>query len=151
MKVLVVIGAVLVRDDEAVGDDVVDEGHAHRPGIAEVMRLHGRRPQGENSGAPFARVAVEVDDDVDFQLAQGRGDHGIAPGLQIDEAVERSLDAPPHLAFIVWPQRNRRRLEARPVVMLEAADDHFRHHMIAEIRREIGDPQLVVAIAFAAP
>ena len=41
---LAVMDPMFFRDHHAVGDDVIDEGHAHRAGIAEIVHLHGRRP-----------------------------------------------------------------------------------------------------------
>src|SRR5437763_826898 len=106
---------------------------------------------GEDPGATVSRVAVQVDYDVDFQSPQQLGDLGIAHGLNIDEAVKCSCDPPAHYASVVRTQRNSGYLKTRPVMMFKAASRSVREHMVAEIRRAIGNPDLVVGISLATP
>ena len=60
-------------------------------------------------------------------------------------------DPPPEFALVVGTQRNRGGLEMGLVVVLEAAHDHGRHHMVVEVRGDITDPDLGMAKALAAP
>ena len=78
-------------------------------------------------------------------------DAAVAHGLRVDEAVERRLDPVAHDTLVVRPERNRVGLEACLVVMLEAAGDGIGHDVVAQIRGHVGEADLAMAVAFAAP
>ena len=67
---LAVARALLVRNDEAVGDDVVDVVGAHRARIAQVVDLDRRRPGARIPGRSIAGEALQVDRDVDLHVAR---------------------------------------------------------------------------------
>ena len=78
-------------------------GRCHGAGIAEEIHLQRRRMRGENRGARIPRVAIEIDHDVDLQLANQFGGGGIRHLARIDEAVRGSFDPRPSLAVVIWP------------------------------------------------
>ena len=53
--------------------------------------------------------------------------------------------------MVILPQRNRRYLEARFVVLFEQACRQIGRRMLAEIRRKIGNADAVMRINLAAP
>lgn len=61
MKVVVVLG----RQDNGVGDNIVDVGGAGGAGIAKVVDGDGGRFKREDFLAVVVGVAFEVDEDVD--------------------------------------------------------------------------------------
>ena len=100
---LAVVNLMLLGNDDAVGDDVVQERHAHRASENQD-NLPARAPaDGQDCRAFISGIPVEINCDVDFHLAQYRGDLGIALGLHIDEPVERCFDPPTRIASIVRP------------------------------------------------
>ena len=142
---------LVLRNDDLVCDDVIDEWHAHRSTVREVARLHGGGPMGKNSRSRPTQLTIEVNRDVDFHFADHRSDLGISQSPHIDETLERGLDPAPHRASIVGAQRNRGGLETRSVVMLEHAGNQDRSRVIVEFCGEISNPDPVMAIIFAKP
>ena len=76
---------------------------------------------------------------------------GVAHDLCFNEVIERGYDPPPRVASVIWVQRYSRGLEPSLIVALEAASYRIYRESVAEIRRDIGDTDFVVAVAFAAP
>src|SRR5437773_10022933 len=68
-----VMNAVLFRDHELVSDDVIDVRSPHRSGITKAIDLNRRRALRENPWASTVRVSLEVDGDIDLELAQQFG------------------------------------------------------------------------------
>src|SRR5271167_3057832 len=114
---------LILRNNDRICDNVIDERCAHCSAIAEITDLHWGGPVGKNSGTRPARLTVEINYDVDFHFTHHGRDLGITQSLHVDEAVERSLDPPAHCASVVGAQRNRSRVETRSIVMLEHTSD----------------------------
>ena len=150
-NLLTVVDPVFRGDQPGVGNDVVEEGGGSCTGISEIIHLHGRRPGRKYFGPSFARIPIQVDSDIGLQIAKHGPDLGVAHDPRIDKSVESGLDPSAHRASVIWPQRDRGSFETCPVMMLEATCYRVRHNMFTEIRRDVGDADFVVAIAFAAP
>jgi hypothetical protein len=95
---------VIRRDQPGVSDDVVDERDRHRARIDEIVDLDGRWARCEDFRPGVAGIAVEVDGDVDLEVANQRVYFGAAPGPHGDEAVERGFDPAPGRAAVVWAE-----------------------------------------------
>ena len=69
---------LIVRNNDLVRDNVIDERYAHCSTIAEVTCLHRAGPVGKNSGSRPTRLTIEIYRDVDFRFAYLGSDLGIA-------------------------------------------------------------------------
>ena len=58
------------RQHDPVGDDVVDEVGPHRSRIAEIAHLNRRRPMGQDARPLVLGMTLEVDRNVDLEVAQ---------------------------------------------------------------------------------
>ncbi len=143
--------AILIGNDDAVGEQIVDISCAHSAGVAKIMDLNRCRTQGKDSRTCAAGIAFQIDGDVDFHRAQFRGDLCIALGAHIEEAVEGRFQSFPHIAFIVGPKRDGKGLKPLPIMMFEHARHQECRRMRIEIGGKIGDADLVVGIALISP
>ncbi len=73
-----VIGLLMHRQGEGIGDDVVDGVTAHGAGVAKPVHLHRRRPARHDSRPLAGGEAVQIDQDVDAVIADARRRVGIA-------------------------------------------------------------------------
>ncbi len=131
-----------IRREEAVGDDEVDPVRAERAEVAEPAHLHGRRSQREDLAARAARVAVEVDQHVDAVVPDALRDARGGLVADVDEAVERTLDALAQRRVLANADAVCRDLEARAVVSLPHFAQQECDRMIAKVRRNVAEPQL---------
>src|SRR5262249_46589896 len=148
---LAVKRVLVLRDHGSVGDEVIDAIEPHGAGKSEITCLNGRGPKRENARPALAGVAREINDDVDFHLANAGRNPLVIVALDVDKAVERCFETGSHCAPFFGPERERDGLETRAVVMLEDGRCQTGDRMIAEIGREITEPDLVVPIALATP
>jgi len=86
-----------------------------------------------------------------ISISRKSADFPIGLVADVDEAVEGPRDPRAHLAFACRPQREAADLEPGPVVDLDQLGDEERNRMILEIGREVGEADLVVTVALAAP
>src|SRR4029453_9679656 len=95
----------------------------------------------EDLGATAGRITVEIDQDVDaigpYPLRGALGGFG----ADIDEVLERALDATAKRAIFTGTDRIRMDFEARAVVALPQLCQQMRNRMRAEIARHVTDPQ----------
>ena len=144
-------GLILERRHDGVGNQVIHEGRAGGAGIAQPGCLHGRRAVRENLQPRLTGMAAQIDGDIDFHLPQAAGDVGAVEGRKIVEPVE-GLDQPgADGAVVAGPVGNADHLELRAVVALDQGRQLERHGMFANIRRDIGQPDAVVAVFFPPP
>jgi hypothetical protein len=78
-----------IRNQEAVGDDIVDARMAGGAGKAQIGDLHRRRSPGDDVRAGAGGDALQIDDDVDFMLPDQRGCAGVVKVGNADEMVKR--------------------------------------------------------------
>jgi len=79
-------------------------------------------------------VALEIDCDVDAEIAQEACDLGVALGDDIEKTVEGALKPHARVAAVIGPEGNPDHLEALPVVPLEQPGGEIGGGMGAEIR-----------------
>ena len=115
------------------------------------MELNGGGAQSEDAGTRASGISLEVDRDVDFHGAQSCRHLRIALCPHIDEAIECGFQPHAHVALIIGPEGEGIGLEFFPIPMLEHARHQEGGGMRVKIGREIGDADLVVAIALASP
>ena len=77
----------LGRNDEAVGDQIVNERRAHRPGIAQPVDLHGARAASKNRRARAHGVALQIDQDVEPVIPDAAHRHVIRLPGDLDEVL----------------------------------------------------------------
>ena len=70
------------RHDDVVGDQIVDEGKPQPPGMPHPIDLHGAGAEDHDRRARRLHIAVEIDQDVDAQVADAPG------GLQMRQVAE---------------------------------------------------------------
>src|SRR5271170_274601 len=92
-NVLGIVFLLIERQCDPIGDYVINEIGTHRSEIAEVTHLNRRRPPGEDVGPSVLGKAVQIDEDIDFELTDEIGDVLTALGTYVDEAVEGASDA----------------------------------------------------------
>ena len=63
--------------NEWVGDDVIDEGGAHRSGVTDPVHLHRRWVGNENAGSRILGITGQIDQDIDAIREDAFGDRGI--------------------------------------------------------------------------
>src|SRR5262245_51430548 len=84
-----------------VDDCIVDERRPRRPWIAEIGRLDRRRSVGQCENAPILGMAPEIDEDVDLGFRDPPRKRRFSHRANINEDIERRLEAPTLLAAIV--------------------------------------------------
>ncbi len=127
-----------------VGDDRVQVGRAQRAREAEVVHLHRRRPAREHAGAAQAEPAVEVHEDVDAAVGDGLRRGGVGEPGDVDDLVERGVQAPAQRAAVVPAVVERDDLEALAVVQLEQLHREDGCGLVAELAAEVADSDLRV-------
>ena len=123
----------------------------HRAREAEMVHLHRRRPQCENSRTAVARKAHQIDGDVDLVLSQETGHFPIADIPDVDDAAEAAHQTRTHLAAVALGEGHSERVEFRFVMVFEHAGHEVRDSRVVEIARKIGEPDLAVPVALPAP
>ena len=68
----------VLRNDVAIGDDVVDEAGTDRAGKAEIVDLDRSGAHGEDAGPRVLGVSFQVDQDVDLERPDQVGDLVVA-------------------------------------------------------------------------
>src|ERR1051326_1224788 len=104
---------------------------------ASIDHLHGGRTAREHARPRTVGHSVEIDRDVDLEIAHEMRELRVAALAGIDEALEGGLEAAAHRARLRLRRRDRDRLETAPVVMLEQAGGELRNRMVGEIGRQI--------------
>ena len=140
--VLVVIGLRTGRQNEVVGDDVVDEGRAHGSRIAEKVDLDRSRAERHDFGAGSTRVALEIDQDVDLVFLDFIGGVLVGEVLEVVACVEGRDDPVPDQGAVVEVLgRIAVDLGSVAVAEFEEFDEKQRGRVIVEVVREIADLQ----------
>src|SRR5262245_43661142 len=115
------------------------------PGVEEVAHLDGRGAMSENRRTRIVGDALEIDCDVGFKVIQEPGYLAIGFRCHVMELIEWRDQAGAHLALVIAPIGNPDELKARSVVALEKVGGQISGGMLAEIRRQISDPDLVAS------
>src|SRR5262249_19543409 len=123
----------------SVRDDVIDEVRTRRRRKAYMADLDRRGALREDSDPGTLGMALQVNRDMDAELADELGDVAVGASGHIEEAVEGAVQTRPHRTAVVRAKRNPDPLEVRAIVPLE----HLRHdvggHVLMEVGRGIGD------------
>ena len=143
--------AVVRRDEDRVGYQVIDVRGPGGARVAEVMGLHRGEPVGEDTQPAVGGVALQVDGDVDLQLPRQAGGFQVGQPAHLEEAVTGAGDAARHVIVCLGPVGKSHQLKPRPVVQLQ----HLRHQVaggvVEKISREITHPNAIVAVDFTIP
>ena len=135
-----VVDFVLRRNQPVIGDHPIDPVGAKGAGIAEVMELQGRRPQGQHAGAAVVGVAHQVDQHVDAIGADALGDRLTAARGHHREVIHAAAD---HCGDLVGDidQGVGEDLETPAVVAGEQSMEQVAHRVVAEIGGEVADTE----------
>ena len=145
-----VIGAMILRDDRRIGDDIVEVARSHGAGIGEIIDLNGRGTMRKYTDAIAPGEPRKIDQNIDFELPNELGDLAIAALCGVDVYFKSILNALCDLILTIH-QRNGDWLESRAIVLLEHARDRISHRVPVKISRHVGDTNFVVCIALAVP
>ena len=107
-----VIGLLVERQHQLVGDHIIHEVRAHGARIAEIARLDRGRTKRKYVRPGIPCMTHQIHRDIDFHLAQRAGDVLIAARGHIDEMVECPLQTLAHLARLIRTQGDGERFEA---------------------------------------
>src|SRR5436309_3163756 len=91
-----------------------------------------RRPERQDLRTRFLGVALEVDRDIDFALAQQLGNLAIAVRTRRVHPVERANYPPPDVAAVVTAERDAHDLETGAVMPLDQLGDQIGGGMLVE-------------------
>ena len=83
------------RQGDGVGNQVIEIRNPHGAGVAKIMHLYGRWAVRQNFRTRAARVAFQIDCDIDFHFAQHGGAGSTAGEVSADAerlARERGND-----------------------------------------------------------
>src|SRR5262245_5652752 len=99
---LLTVGVLIAgRHHVGVDDCVVDEWRPGGPWISEIGYLDRRRAVDQCENAPVLGMASEIDEDVDLGFRDPPRKRSVSHRANIDEDIERRLEAPTLLATIV--------------------------------------------------
>src|SRR5262249_45358134 len=79
---------LIFRDNEAVGQNIIDIIDAHRTRISKKVDLNRSGAKRKNPGATTVRVPLQIQCNIDFQLLQEQRYITVAFTSNIDEMVE---------------------------------------------------------------
>ena len=123
-------------------------------GMAEIVHLDRRRARGKDAGPGIAAnayasmahaaMADEVHRDVDLEVAYALGDVAVGQRAHVVKRVEGRHRAGACDGVRVGAERDAGDLELRAVVPLDQAGHQGSHGAAVEVRRQVGDAQLVV-------
>ena len=138
------------RRHDRIADDEIHEIGAGGAGIAQPGRLHRRGPPRKGAEAGAIGMAAQVHRDIHFQcahlFARRRGRSSAPVSWNWSKARD---DAGADVAAIIRAGGNADHLKAGTVMTLQQLDQLEAHRMGAEIRRDIGEPDAVMAIGLA--
>jgi hypothetical protein len=129
--------------DEAVDDDIIDEGQAHRTRIAEVVYRDRSRTAREDGATVECRQTVHIDCDIDRHLSNLACRRRVGALPDIHEAIDGIDDSPPYGAFVIGSERDTDDFEFRPVMPFEQFNQKAGDRMVAKIGRKICDADLI--------
>ncbi len=138
-------------NDDAIGDNVIHERRAHGAGEAEVIDLQRAWPQREDVDAFAADITIEIDQDVDFALADGLCRGRIGLPRYIRDRIESGGKPLPHGTVVVDATVEGVNLEPALIVRLEKTRHEVGRRVGAEFARDITEADLVVTIALSTP
>src|SRR5262249_54980520 len=138
-QLFAVVRLLLHRNDDPIGDDIVDVVGARGAGEAEIRDLNRGGTHGENSDPRARCVTVQIDEDPDFTLGHELRDVRITAIMHVNELVERRLQPASERAAVVRAERYREDLESRAVMKLEQSCGEIAYGMRAKIRGNVGD------------
>src|SRR5262249_15880274 len=121
------------RQNDCVGDNVVDEVRAHGARKNREIHLDRRRPKSKYSGSRATVMPLQVHSDIDAEVIEKPRDVPVALGAYIEDRVEGRGDPRPDFAAVMGTVRNSDPLELRAIVQLDQFDGHLRRRMPAEI------------------
>src|SRR5262249_35025762 len=140
------------RQNDLIGDHVIDEVCAHGPRITEIAYLYRRRTMGKNIGSTsILSITRQVDYDVHFQLVQKLCDVAVRFQPNIVELIEGFDEAGTHLALVICTKRYTQDLKACPVMQLKQLRYQISDRMLTKVRRQICDTDSLVLIDLIAP
>ena len=124
---------------DAVADEVVDEARAGGRRVAEVGRLDRRGPVGEQLHSAVARVALEIDRDVDAVVANALRDGAVGLAVDVDEVLAGGAHAAGDVGVVVAAVRIEEGLEARGVAAFQQLGHQHRGGVLVEVGRQVAD------------
>ena len=120
---------------DRITNQVVDEGRASGARKAEPRDLQRRRTICEHWQQRVVGRALQVDQDVDAEVAHALRDAFEAASAQLFEMLDRVDDATPQRAAVVRTGRQQGEFERAAIVALE----HLHHQLAGRMLVEVGD------------
>ena len=138
---LAVEGLFAGRNDDVVGDQIVDKGKSEPAGMTQPIHLDRAGTEYHDRGARGLHVPIEINQYVDAEIADSP--RHLEMGQIAELVIE--VDAMP-MALVVDGiaaapalSRDRMDLESLPIVQREELQGHVAHRVIGKIRRHIGN------------
>ena len=132
-QLLAVVGGQFQRRDQGVAHDVVDAGHARAAREPQVAGLHRRGLAREDAGPRAARVAHQVDQQVDAVGADALSGLRVRQALQFNEVVSRAHRPLAQRRPVVGAAGIQPQLEALAVDLFQHRQEQLRHRVVAKV------------------
>ncbi len=136
---LAVMLLLVERQDDGVGHDVIDIVDRHGGGEAEIADLDRCRAVGQDRRTGTLGVALEIDGNIDSEIADELRDVLVAAHGHIVKLVKGPDQPSTDLASVVRPIGNAQHLEAFAIVPLEQLGDLPAGRMLVEGRGKVSD------------
>ena len=120
---LAVMRLLIERQHRPVGQNIVDEIDRHGGGESEIADLNRRRTIGQNPGPRLLGMTLQVDCDVDLEIAQKLRYVAVAAQHHVMKPIERFDQPGADVAAVVGTVGDAVHLKAAAVMQLEQLDD----------------------------
>ncbi len=138
-------------DDDPIGNDIIDVGRAHRSGKPEIIDLDGCGSKRKHVRPFGTEIAVQADEDVDFQFSYCASDFAIGSARHVVKCVERLFQASPHRALVLWSHRKAVDLEFLPIMGFEEIRRQIGRSLFAEFTGHVANADPFVLVLLSAP
>ena len=146
-----IVNPQFVRDDESIGDDVVDVFGTHRAWVTQEVDLNRRRTTGKNVRLRVAGKTHQVDRDVDFQSTYRRRNFRAVLATNVDEPIDTRPDPVAHGAGDVGTHGESDVLKSHPIVLLEHPGNEIRRGVIVKVAGQESHANAVMVIPRSCP
>ena len=131
--------SVFGRHHDTVGNEVIETGQSQRARKNLVVDLHGRRTTHEDAWSRDAGEAIQVDQQINLSRTDLRGGGIVAEPSDINDRIERTIDALAHCTAVVATLVEGDEFKAAFVMKLEQFDHQKTGGMMTKLAGDVAD------------
>src|ERR1700723_1331258 len=139
-----IVRFISFRNYLPIGNDIIHIAGAQRPRKPEIVHLNRGRSLRKHLCSVLAEIAIQIDQNVDLIVANGSDCRCIVKLADVDNSVDRGIDAFPNLAAIVRSVINAVDLKSRIIVEFQSTNNEMRCSLLTQLARRITDTYLLV-------